>query len=321
MTTQRNSAQHRATPRTHLVPVEQADDRSAVERLWTLEQQEAIRRQLVPSVSGRPMAVSDADLALFGEVCARTELDPFLRQIYLIPTREGPRIHIGVDGHRLIAARAGLDSTDGPYWCGKDGAWTDVWLEQAPPVAAKYGVRRRGSRGTIYAVALYREFKGSGPNWDQRPAHMLALVSERHALRKAFQAEFAGVARTVRDHGAELASQEPRDEPDLEGWNEPQERLVDGETGEILEAGMLDGSGEAQASPGDGAPTREEALARYREAARRARALRLAFDVPTRSASTGELVDATVALEDRIAEAERAGVPVDRAAGPAGERG
>jgi hypothetical protein len=72
---------------------------------------------------------------------------------------------------------------------------------------------------------------------------------------------------------------------------------------------------EPEADAGEVVPTREEALARYREAARRARALRLAFDVPTRSATTGELVDATVALEDRIAEAERAGVPVDRSAG------
>jgi hypothetical protein len=301
----------------HLVPVGERDERSAADRLWTLEQQEAIRRQLVPAVNGRPMAVSDADLALFGEVCARTGLDPFVRQVYLIPTQQGPRIHIGVDGHRLIAARAGLDSTDGPYWCGKDGAWTDVWLDEAPPVAAKYGVRRRGSRGTIFAVALYREFKGSGPNWTERPAHMLALVAERHALRKAFQAEFAGVARTVRDHGAELARQEPADEPEPEGWDEPRERLVDHETGELLEASFRD-----DADGGGAVPTREEALARYRDAARRARALRLAFEVPTRSASTGEVVDATVALEDRIAEAERAGVPVDRLQGgtPAGGR-
>ena len=319
MTTQHNTAQLGATPRSgaphHLVPVEApepgADDRSAADRLWTLEQQEAIRRQLVPPGA----KVTAADIALFGEVCVRTRLDCFLKQIYLIPTREGPRIHIGIEGHRLIAARAGLDSTDGPWWCGRDGVWHDVWLEQEPPFAAKYGVRSKGSRGTIYAVALYREFKGNGPNWTERPAHMLALVAERHALRKAFQAEFAGVSRAVRDHGAfeatgRLATQEPRDELEPDGWDTPPERLVDEETGEILETGSLEDHREPA-----GAPTRDEALARYREAARRARALRLAFDVPNRSASTGELVDATVALEDRIAEAERAGVPVDRASG------
>ena len=301
------------TQRNHLVPVDQADDRSAADRLWTLEQQEAIRRQLVPPGA----KVTAADIALFGEVCARTRLDPFLKQIYVLPTRDGPRIHIGIEGHRLLAARAGLDSTDGPLWCGRDGVWHDVWLEQEPPFAAKYGVRRKGSRGTIYAVALYREFKGSGPNWTERPAHMLALVAERHALRKAFQAEFAGVARTVRDHGGEVAGQEPQDEPELEGWEAPHGRLVDQDTGEILDAALPD-----DVDVVSGAPTRDEALARYRDAARRARALRLAFEVPTRSASTGELVDATVALDDRIAEAEPAGVPVDRSGGvgPVGGR-
>ncbi|MGH2368478.1 MAG: recombinase RecT, partial [Chloroflexota bacterium] len=74
---------------------------SAAERLWTEEQRDAIRKQLVPQGT----RVTDADLALFGMVCERAGLDPFLRQAYLIPTREGPKIHIGIDGLRLIAAR------------------------------------------------------------------------------------------------------------------------------------------------------------------------------------------------------------------------
>jgi len=198
----------------HLVPVDRGEDVPAADRLWSEQQKEAIRKQLVPGGA----RVTDADLALFGEVCARTGLDCFVRQIYLIVTREGPRIHIGIDGHRLIAARAGLDSTDGPYWCAEDGVWRDVWLADEPPMAAKYGVRRTGSRGFIYAVALYREFKGQGPNWTEKPAHMLALCFDEETdvlTDQGFQrfAEVTGRVLQVTDRGLEPTEAEPFVQP------------------------------------------------------------------------------------------------------------
>lgn len=114
-------------------------------------------------------------------------------------------IQIGIDGYLAIAQRTGeFDSIDGPYWCGPDGVWVDVWLDDAnPPVAAKTGIRRKDSQHTTWHVAKYREYVqmvdrwegsrdnrkkvGSEPNemWGKMPSNQLAKCSLAGALRKA----------------------------------------------------------------------------------------------------------------------------------------
>lgn len=113
-------------------------------------------------------------------------------------------IQVGIDGYRALAQRGGeYDSQDGPYWCGPDGVWLDVWLDDAPPVAAKIGIRRKGSDHTTYHIAKYREYcqyverwdgaqgsrklLGREPNemWKTMPSNQLAKCAEAGALRKA----------------------------------------------------------------------------------------------------------------------------------------
>ena len=48
---------------------------------------------------------NNADLAVFFHHCARTGLDPFARQIYLIGRGGKQTIQTGVDGFRLVARR------------------------------------------------------------------------------------------------------------------------------------------------------------------------------------------------------------------------
>jgi phage recombination protein Bet len=145
----------------------------------------------------------------------RTQLDPFSRQIYSIKRynfaqkREVAQVQTSIDGFRLQAERGGSDGQLGPFFCGNDGVWVDVWVKPMSELfAAKVGALKKGAREPFWGVARFnayaqrlkpqREGAEGALNsiWAKMGDTMIAKCAEALALRKAHPARLSGLYTT-----------------------------------------------------------------------------------------------------------------------------
>jgi len=169
---------------------------------FTPEQVDVIKATIAPGATNE-------ELALFLMVCQKTGLDPFSRQIYLSErwtngvSKKTPETTI--DGFRVIAERSGKYAGQlGPFWCGPDGIWRDVWIDNDMPSAAKVGILRSDFKEPVWGIALFMEYaqykKAQGNNppqlnsmWQKMGANQLAKCAESLGLRKAFPRDLSGM--------------------------------------------------------------------------------------------------------------------------------
>jgi phage recombination protein Bet len=162
---------------------------------WTPAQLKVIQA-LSKDKHGNVVDPEDPILDQFLHKCQRTRLDPFSSQIYLV--KKGRyTIMTGIDGYRIIAQRTGeYAGQEGPFWCGRNGQFRDIWLEDKPPAGAKIGIYRKGFVKPVWGVATWSSYGNNSPMWLKMPDGQIAKCAEALGLRKAFPDDLSGIYTT-----------------------------------------------------------------------------------------------------------------------------
>lgn len=193
---------------------------TAIPSAWTPQQSALMEFAGVSKTIGqgddrRIVVPNPAVAEAFIQVCRRTGLDPFAKQIYMMEVGGKQLIVVGVDGFRVVAQRSeGYRGQIGPQWTADGINWVDAWLPDlmglphrtapdgkdlgpARPAAARIGILRKGFKEPLWQVVTWAEF-GVEPrfdkdNWGIRPAHMLGIRAETHGLRRTFPNDLSGL--------------------------------------------------------------------------------------------------------------------------------
>lgn len=144
---------------------------------------------------------SDDELSLFIHICRRTGLDPFAKQIYLVPRWDGKAqceirvAQTGIDGYRSVAERTGnFAGSDEPTYVYEP----DDNKEERPKSASVtvyrivQGVKVSTTRRARWSEFFPKQEKNQFM-WKSLPHIMLAKCAEAQALRAAFPQVLGGL--------------------------------------------------------------------------------------------------------------------------------
>jgi len=148
---------------------------------------------LLISANVLPKDIPTEMVKFFLAFCKQTNLNPFKRQVYIVPRYSSAKkgmtytIQTGIDGYRAIADRTGICA----------GIDDPVYDSEEKPTKATVTVYKmvNGMRCPFVASARMAEYRPLPPNdtmWNKMPLIMLGKCAEALALRKAFPNELSG---------------------------------------------------------------------------------------------------------------------------------
>lgn len=179
---------------------------------WTPEMIRIIRNTVAPGLT-------DEEFAIFGHNCARTQLDPVLKQIYAIKRGGRLCIQVSIDGFRLIADRT---------HCYAPGRTTEYLYDaNGKLLGATVYVKKRTPDGVWHefsSTAFCAEYDPGQGLWRKMPHVMIAKCAEASALRRAFPADLGGLYvaeemdQAAADPVATVPSNPPKEAISEDNW-------------------------------------------------------------------------------------------------------
>ena len=182
--------------------------------------------------------VSDKEVAMYVQLCKSQQLNPFLKEAYLIKYSNNTPASIVVSKDAFIKRAEAHPQYDGMksgiIVMNKEGKVTEregaFRLPNESVVGGWARVFRKDKKTETYDSVSYEEYavKDSNGNintmWRTKPATMIQKVAEVHALRKAFPERLSGMYVEEETDRAQVISTMPKDNEqgtyDLSGMNE-----------------------------------------------------------------------------------------------------
>ena len=182
--------------------------------------------------------VSDKEVAMYVQLCKSQQLNPFLKEAYLIKYSNNTPASIVVSKDAFIKRAEAHPQYDGMksgiIVMNKEGKVTEregaFRLPNESVVGGWARVFRKDKKTETYDSVSYEEYAAKDSNgnintmWRTKPATMIQKVAEVHALRKAFPERLSGMYVEEETDRAQVISTMPKDNEqgtyDLSGMNE-----------------------------------------------------------------------------------------------------
>lgn len=203
------------TKKPKVVKIEENDEQNKTQIVKVIESKEIAPSEVFQKLNKQQIdlikntiakGASDDELKMFLQVCAGARLNPFLKQVFLVPRwdsktgKEVRVIQVSIDGFRAIAEESGnyAGNTDPIYGEEHEIIYGKEKNKLKVPTKATVSVFKMidGQKCEFTATARWSEYypgEKMGFQWHIRPFLMLGKCAEALALRKAFPKLLSGM--------------------------------------------------------------------------------------------------------------------------------